>query len=267
MVDQAYRYPKSSWPAAQARAHCSRHNGSFEAATGAEKAEKELPPDFLLPEHTNRVNASDDYKPSLADNDTPTTFFFLTPTPATPMIELAAAVKQLAGKWMITCEDNEKNNTLFSNWAHVGKHENELVVTNYPASEPAEKEEPLTLHMDFTTKEEAEKIVGGIVYPARKVDGQGEWATKESIREAMHFFMEQGRLFNVGHEGSDINITILENFQAEKDTMKGGGIVKEGDWYMAVRVNDENIWEMVTSGELKGFSWEGLKHRQMNVSP
>lgn len=31
--EQAYRYPKASWTAAEARAHCKDHNGSFEAAS------------------------------------------------------------------------------------------------------------------------------------------------------------------------------------------------------------------------------------------
>lgn len=30
--DQAYRYSKSSWSASEARTHCSRHGGRFEAA-------------------------------------------------------------------------------------------------------------------------------------------------------------------------------------------------------------------------------------------
>lgn len=34
MTEQAYRYPKESWPAAKARKHCSEHSGRFEAAKG-----------------------------------------------------------------------------------------------------------------------------------------------------------------------------------------------------------------------------------------
>lgn len=31
-VERSYRYPKSTWSAAEARAHCKAHGGSFEAA-------------------------------------------------------------------------------------------------------------------------------------------------------------------------------------------------------------------------------------------
>ena len=33
MTDQAYRYPKDTWEAAEARSHCKDHDGSFEAAS------------------------------------------------------------------------------------------------------------------------------------------------------------------------------------------------------------------------------------------
>lgn len=44
MEDQAYRYPKDTWSADEARAHCKEHDGSFEAA---EKAQE--PPQGALP--------------------------------------------------------------------------------------------------------------------------------------------------------------------------------------------------------------------------
>jgi hypothetical protein len=34
--EQAFRYPKATWSADEARAHCKKHGGSFEAATGKE---------------------------------------------------------------------------------------------------------------------------------------------------------------------------------------------------------------------------------------
>ncbi len=39
MTEQAYRYPKDTWGAAQARTHCTSHDGSFEAASGGSEAE------------------------------------------------------------------------------------------------------------------------------------------------------------------------------------------------------------------------------------
>ncbi len=38
MTEQAYRYPKDDWTAAEARTHCRSHDGTFEAATEAEKS-------------------------------------------------------------------------------------------------------------------------------------------------------------------------------------------------------------------------------------
>ncbi len=42
MTEQAYRYPKDDWTAAQARSHCKGHEGRFEAAADEGKARKEL---------------------------------------------------------------------------------------------------------------------------------------------------------------------------------------------------------------------------------
>ena len=38
MIEQTYRYPKSDWTAAEARAHCADHGGSFEAAKKTQSA-------------------------------------------------------------------------------------------------------------------------------------------------------------------------------------------------------------------------------------
>ena len=38
MTEQAYRYPKDTWEAAEARSHCKDHDGSFEAASESSRA-------------------------------------------------------------------------------------------------------------------------------------------------------------------------------------------------------------------------------------
>lgn len=50
MTEQAYRYPKEIWTAAEARSHCKEHNGSFAAATQeASWTPKQLDECFVLP--------------------------------------------------------------------------------------------------------------------------------------------------------------------------------------------------------------------------
>ena len=41
--EHSYRYKKTIWTASTARAHCSSHNGSFEAASGGNNAEIDNP--------------------------------------------------------------------------------------------------------------------------------------------------------------------------------------------------------------------------------
>jgi len=47
MTEQSYRYPKDSWTAAEARAHCKRHDGRFEAASAESQSFKD---DLYLPD-------------------------------------------------------------------------------------------------------------------------------------------------------------------------------------------------------------------------
>lgn len=42
LTEQAFRYDKDIWEAADAKSHCKRHDGTFEAATGQEKAGRVL---------------------------------------------------------------------------------------------------------------------------------------------------------------------------------------------------------------------------------
>jgi ATP-dependent DNA ligase len=125
------------------------------------------------------------------------------------------------------------------------------------------KSEKFSMEFDIAFKSEEEQVVGGIVYEPLKYDTDGDWSDENVIRDAMYYFMENGLSFSVGHE-KPFNATVLESFQAEKDTMKGGAVVPEGSWYMLLRINDDWVWEMIKNKELNGFSWEGSVFRQRN---
>lgn len=114
----------------------------------------------------------------------------------------------------------------------------------------------IDLDFTFSQKNEEERIVGGIVYEPETYDTDGDWTEPEVIRKAMYYFMENGMFFDVGHE-LPFTATVLECFQAETDTKKGGKRVPKGSWYMLLRIKDEWVWEKIRDEELKGFSWQG----------
>ncbi len=104
---------------------------------------------------------------------------------------------------------------------------------------------------------EHEHIIGGIVYAPNEIDAHGDFATVGAITEAMQTFMEGRRTINIEHD-QPIDCRIIECFQADADTEKEGGIIPAGAWWLTLRVNDQEIWNMLVDGELTGFSFGGV---------
>ncbi len=44
----------------------------------------------------------------------------------------------------------------------------------------------------------------------------------------------------------------------EHKTMKGFEDMADGSWFISAKVNNEEVWQKVKAGEIKGFSVEGL---------
>ena len=114
----------------------------------------------------------------------------------------------------------------------------------------------------FKKVDKKEFIVGGIVYPCREEDSQGDFANKEEIWKALKNFMIKGGKIKVMHQGVSKNLPVIECFQPEIDTYKGGRDeehkVKAGDWWLSIYLgNEKDIFERVEKGELSGFSIAG----------
>lgn len=107
-------------------------------------------------------------------------------------------------------------------------------------------------------KNEEQRLVGGIVYEVGKVDSQGDFVDSPyEIWKAMEGWMLRGHPISFMHDGRRVNVAVIENFQAEEDTKKGGEIVPAGAWYLACKVLDNQLWEAIKRGEITGFSMAG----------
>jgi hypothetical protein len=126
------------------------------------------------------------------------------------------------------------------------------------------KEESSDKEMLFkiTKKDAAQQIVGGVVYEPNKVDSQGDFTDTEEITKTMYGFMEkygeQPKRIKVMHKGAAKFFPILECFQPEHDTKKGGDTIKSGAWWMMIKVTDAGVWKEIESGVLTGFSIGGM---------
>lgn len=135
-----------------------------------------------------------------------------------------------------------------------------------PASDKIGKEEGVeevqALNFGFKKIDKKEHIVGGIVYEPDKEDSQGDQANAKEIWKALKNYMIKGKSIKVLHKGKAKNVPIVECFQAEEDTHKGGTgpehLIKKGAWWLSVYLGGEpEIWKDVLAGKLNGFSMAG----------
>lgn len=97
----------------------------------------------------------------------------------------------------------------------------------------------------------------------------GEYYTvfdKASIMSIVQKFFRKGFIqnFNVMHspDSKTSGVTIFESFLTDQTRgimpMKGFEDVADGSWFISAKVDDDAIWEKVKTGEVKGFSVEGI---------
>jgi hypothetical protein len=97
----------------------------------------------------------------------------------------------------------------------------------------------------------------------------GEYYTlfdKASILSIVQKFFKKGFIqnFNLMHDPAQRTegVTIYESFITDTARgiapMKGFEDAADGSWFLTAKVDDESIWQKVKSGEVKGFSVEGI---------
>ncbi len=109
------------------------------------------------------------------------------------------------------------------------------------------------------SKVDADKqLAYGAVYMPMIPDSQGDFMTVEEIEKMAHRFMKDGLLRGIDtqHDLSDNGSIVVESFIVRK----GDPDFIEGSWVAAVWVPDD-IWPLVKSGELGGFSMYGKGER------
>lgn len=115
--------------------------------------------------------------------------------------------------------------------------------------------------MTIRKADKVKQIIGGLVYEPGVKDTQGESTTEEEIEKAMYAFMQKyaddNKRIKIMHKGESKAFPILECFQAEVDTKKGGESLRKGAWWVTIKVNDETVWKDIEEEKLTGFSMGG----------
>ena len=109
------------------------------------------------------------------------------------------------------------------------------------------------------------QIVYAEVYVPNVPDSHGDFMTATEIRKMAHRFLASGRVNQIDseHDNNLLQASVVESFIATKDDPT----FIAGAWVAAVHIEDPDVWEKVKSGEINGFSFEGLvKQRTTTVT-
>lgn len=113
-----------------------------------------------------------------------------------------------------------------------------------------------------------ERVVYAVVLRPNVLDAQEDIMTPEDVRKAAHYYLENSRTIKLRHgmdpvqKDDPLEAVVLESYVAPADFKLGKGVVKKGDWVMAVRLDDQGVWDKVQSGEYQAFSVGGEGTRQ-----
>ena len=108
--------------------------------------------------------------------------------------------------------------------------------------------------------DDEEQIVFGEVFAPGFPDSQGDVMSATEVKKMAYNFMQKGLLSNIdtNHSRDPNGSRIVESFIARDndDTFLPGA------WVIGVHVPDKAVWKMVKSGELNGFSLDGMGLRK-----
>lgn len=124
----------------------------------------------------------------------------------------------------------------------------------------------------FAIQNEEERIISGPLMladtPIYRNDDNGEYYvvfTKETIKKIAQRFFKKGYQSNVNlmHEQGNLTegMTMFESWLKDDKrgikAMKGFEDVPDGSWFGSFKVDNDEVWQMVKDGKVRGFSVEG----------
>ena len=104
--------------------------------------------------------------------------------------------------------------------------------------------------------DQEEQVVFGEVYAPGFPNSQGDFMTPDEIKKMAYNFLRKGIASNidVNHSQTPSGSYVVESFLARE----GDPTFIPGSWVLGVKVPDQTVWQMVKSGELNGFSLDGI---------
>jgi len=125
----------------------------------------------------------------------------------------------------------------------------------------------------FAIQDEEERIITGALMladtPIYRNDGNGEYYvvfSKDTIKKIAQKYFKKGYQNNVNlmHDSGQVmeGVTMFESWIVDEKRgvkpMKGFEDVNDGSWFGSFKVENDDVWNMVKDGKIRGFSVEGI---------
>jgi hypothetical protein len=130
------------------------------------------------------------------------------------------------------------------------------------------------VELKFKIQDEEKRIVSGFFMiadlPIARMDDEGKMFyvvfRKDTIEKIVNKFMRNGFNANINlmHDSNAIanGVYVIESLIIDSErgikAPEGFEKVPNGSWWGSMRVENDEIWKQVKSGEFKGFSVEGM---------
>lgn len=87
-----------------------------------------------------------------------------------------------------------------------------------------------------------------------EVDLHGDISSEEEVSKACHNFNQFCRKANLLHLVQTESFSIVESYISPVDFNIDDKEVKKGTWLVNIQVHDDDLWELIKSGEINGVS-------------
>ena len=122
------------------------------------------------------------------------------------------------------------------------------------------------------TDEEKRIVTGAAMMPDKEIirmDAEGNpyfvYFTKDTIEKCQEMFAKFGKTksTNFEHSTGMRDVTVVESWivtdsKNDKSNALGFKDIPEGTWFVSYKVDNDDLWEKVKNGEVKGYSIEGV---------
>ena len=110
-----------------------------------------------------------------------------------------------------------------------------------------------TVGIKKAKNEELKQVLYVVMVPD-ETDLHGDTTSTEEVAKACHNFNTHCRQANLFHLVQTDTFSIVESYIAPVDFVLGEVLVKSGTWLANLQIQDEQLWELIKSGDITGVS-------------